>query len=309
MTPRVIQPSSLQELTYEIEGGDDQPDFKFGRGTDIKVASVDFGETIPESSPSPNPRADGIRFGRDYYRGRTITFEGNIYTARSQPGEQLAALLTGEAFQSAWSPEQLRLTPGRVTALRMHRAGRIRRVYGRPGRFLPTSGRTKRGWMPFTCTFECVDHLYYDDVELAEVVPLIPDSIGGLEGELIGPIIASSAGQGSNTLLVGGTKPAWLGYKIYGPIIDPSIQITGRWRATLQMTLAYDEFVVVEPTPWQRTVRRNSGANASGVFTAQSARLSEMRVYPGANEVLLRGNDPTGTARIETFWRDTYSLF
>lgn len=302
MSAPVITP--LPNYGYELD------DFRFGRETAYKISKVDFGEIAPQTNDVANPRADGQRFGRDYYRGRLVTFEGNIYTTREAPQNQFAAPDALEDITNAWTPDLLRLTPGKVTSLRMHRNGRIRRVFGRPNRFKPeTRGSDSRGWIPFSCDFRCVDHYFYDDTEFTETIPFIPVSIGGLIGPLIGPIIASDPSEGSGNITVNGTKPSWFIMKINGPIIDPIVEVTDSWRAELKMTLLSDQYVILDPTPWNRSVRRNDGANMSGAFTQQSARLAQMRLSPGYNQVLLRGSDPTGTASVQGYWRDTYSSF
>jgi hypothetical protein len=309
MTAPVLTETPLPNYGYEIDG------FRFGRNTPYKIKTVDFGELTPQTNDINNPRSDGQRFGRDYYRGRLITFDGNIYTTREAPKDQTAAPNALEYLTNAWTLDDVRLTPGKITSLRMHRNGRIRRVFGRPNRFKPSNqGTDSRGWIPFSCDFRCVDHLFYDDAEFAETIPLIPISIGGLVGPLIGPIIASDPSEGSGNITVKGTKPSWLIAIIRGPIVDPIIEVlTGpggpSWRIELKLTLYSDQFVIIDPTPWNRSVRRNDGANMSGAFTAQSARLSQMRMNPGYNQVLLRGTDPTGTASMDAFWRDTYSSF
>lgn len=311
MVAVLTQPNAVElpNWSYQLAAYDPayDDDIIFGRGTDIHVEKVDMGEIAIAANVVDNARADGVRFSRDYYRGRTITFEGNIYTASSQPGETDATPMAIEAMTSAWSPEHLRLTPGAVTSLRMNRGGKRRRVFGRPRKFLPELGKVSRGWAPYSATFECVDHYFYSDSENSQVIPYVPTSVGGLIGPLIGPIISSSPSTGTGQINVVGTKPSWLGFKIYGPIAGPIIEVTDQWYAAFDITIAYDEYLVVEPSPWLRTVRMNDGSNAAGSLTANSARLSEMRVYPGPNQVLLRGTDPTGTARIETYWRDTYS--
>ncbi len=302
MSAPVITP--LPNYGYELD------DFRFGRETPYKIKTVDFGEITPVANDVDNPRADGQRFGRDYYRGRLVTFDGNIYTVREDPNNQFAAPDALERITNAWTPEQIRFTPGKVTNLRMHRNGRIRRVFGRPNRFKPgNQGSDSRGWIPFSCDFRCIDHLFYSDEEFQEVIPLIPVSLGGLIGPLIGPIIASDAGEGSGNITVMGTKPSWMISKINGPIIDPIIEVTDSWRAELKLTLYSDQYVIVDPTPWNRSIRRNDGANMSGAFTAQSARLAQMRLSPGYNQVLLRGTDPSGTASMQAYWRDTYASF
>src|SRR5687767_5872901 len=117
-------PEPLSELAYELQSVDPAyPNFTFGRGTQYHIGPPDFGAIEPETGDIPQPRADGVRFGRDYYRGRLIAFEGNIWTARTNPGDEVAAPILLEELAAAWSPELLRSTPGRVTALRMRRSG------------------------------------------------------------------------------------------------------------------------------------------------------------------------------------------
>lgn len=302
-------PIPLPELGYELQSIDPAYDnFRFGEGTNYRIATVDFGSIESETGDIPQPRADGVRFGRDYYRGRLIAFEGNIWTARSNPGSAVAAPNLLRELTGAWTPDLLRSTPGRVTALRMQRSGRTIRVYGRPNRVSSTAGATKRGRIPFSMDFRCVDHYFYDDVEFTEVIPFIPPAVGGLIGELIGDIYASSAGVSDATITVNGNKPSWLVWKVHGPIQNPEIEVVDRWKAKLNLTLAADQFVIVDPTPWNRSVRRNTGANAAGAFTAQSQRLSAMLLPPGPSQVLLRGTDNTGTSSLQLYWRDTYSM-
>lgn len=294
----------LPNYGYELD------EFRFGRETPYKIKTVDFGETSPETNDVKNPRANGQRFGRDYYRGRLITFDGNIYTVREAPKDQTAAPDALERLTGAWTPENLIATPGLTTSLRLHRNGRIRRVFGRPNRFKPgNQGSDSRGWIPFSCDFRCVDHYFYDDTEFSETIPLIPVSLGGLIGPLIGPIIASDAGEGSGNITINGTKPSWAIQKVNGPIIDPIVEVVDSWRAELKLTLYSDQYILIDPTPWNRSVRRNDGANMSGAFTQSSARLAQMRLSPGYNQVLLRGTDPTGTASMQMYWRDTYASF
>ena len=302
----------LPELAYELMSADG-PEFQWGRGTDIHVRQFDDGTVESEAGTVPNPRADGVRFGRDYFRGRTLSWEGDIYTTRSSPGSNTASLELHEQFRDAWTPDEVRLTPNRVMALRMRRGGRIRRVFGRPGAFSSTSGKSARGWIPYVCTFKCVDHLYYDDTEYSEHIPMIPTSIGGLQGPLIGPIIASDESEGSGLIQIRGTKPSWLILRINAPIatplVDPIVEVVDRWFIKLNTTLFPGQFIVIDPSPWNRYVRRNDGKNMSGIFTAQSARISSMQIPPGNNQVLLRGNDTSGTASIDAFWRDTYTSY
>jgi hypothetical protein len=297
--------ADLLEGEYEISYQDRT--FKFGgrKTTPYYVDTVEFGQADMNLNDNNAPRSDGVLFGREYRGGRTITFEGNIITA---PGP-VPALNALEEFQAAWDNEDLRYQPGDVAVLRMRRGGRIRRVYGRPRRFRSTSRMTSHGWIPFVCDFETKDSRYYGDEEVAESISLIPAELGGLTGPLQGPIIATMPGDGEGIITIRGTKPSWLVVRLNGAIINPGIELVGHWKYTMPMTLLHDQWVLVDPTPWARSVRRQDGANLAGVFTADSVRLSQMRVPPGTHQILLTGTDPSHTATAQLFFRDVYSSY
>lgn len=292
------------DFSYELDG------FEFGRGTNFHVAQAQFEPGALTTHDAPLPRVDGISFGRDYRSGQIISFTGNILTNRVAPGDIQAAPAEQAAMEAAWDREDIRLVPGRVLPLRMQRNGRRRRVYGRPRRFAATSGSTSRGWIPFAADFQCVDSLFYDDLESTRYISLIPPETGGLFGDLIGDWIATGAGNGNNTVEIAGSKPSWLIMQIRGPIQNPSIEVVGQWKVQLNYTIPYDDSVIIDPQPWSRSVRRASdGANLTGKFTASSPRLSSMRVPPGQQQVILRGIDSTGSAGATVRWRDTFGSF
>ncbi len=306
----IVDGGSLPNWGYKLlKSAEYEEDFQFGRDTNILVRKYTESPTELIENMSQNPRANGKRFGREYYGGMILTFEGDIWTARNHPGDKEAALKERARFRAAWHPQELRDNPGKLTTLRLNRGNRKRRVYGRPGSFDPVDGRGSLGWIPYTATFRCVDHNYYDDAEYSEVIPFIAEESGGLVGPLIGPISSSDGGEASGLLTARGDKPSWLITRIYGPISDPVVVVQNRWAYHMPIALLADEFVTVDPTPWNRGVRKNNGAYLAGKFDSLSAPLSRQVIYPGPNSIALFGNDPTGTSKLEVFWRDTYSSY
>lgn len=293
--------ADLADGQYELVNGDER--WLFGRDTSCLVDAVDFGSPQLTNHDTPHPRGDGTLFGRDYRGSRTVTITGNVLT---DPGGALDAL---GGMEAAWLADGVRSEPSATSVLRMSRGGRLRTLYGRPRKFASTSRLSSRGWVPYTCDFTTLDHLYYGDDEAANLVPFVPNAVGGLIGGQVGGWAASSSGSSSGQVVVAGTRPSWLVWRVRGPIVNPQIEVVGRWIATLNTTVAYDQFISVDPSPWNRSVRRNDGANFSGAFTAASVRLSEMQVPPGANQVLLRGIDPTGSSSVELFWRNVWSSY
>jgi hypothetical protein len=276
-------------------------DVTFGPYQDILLSKFEWGAPDISASDSPTPRGDGMSFGRDYRGSRTLscdlTVQGNGYGVL----DRLATL------EAEWQSN--RDIPDAVSILRYRRGGQTKRVYGRGRRFQADSTLDWAGRVDVTCDFVTTDHLFYDDEERAENVPFIPNATGGLIGGQVGGWEASDAGDSSGLITVGGTVPAWLVWRINGPLTGAEIEVVGRWKAKLATTIAYDQFVLVDPTPWNRSVRRGDGANYAGMFTADSVRLSEMRVPPGQNQVLLRGIDPTATASMQLFWRNASSSY
>lgn len=297
--------TDLLEGQYALEAYGEELIFGGNKTTPYYIQEVDFGEAEMANNTVSSPRSDGRIFGRDYRSGRTILFTGNIIT----PAGPTTALDALDAIESAWDPEELRTQPGDVAVLRMRRGGRIRRVYGRPRRFKSTPGATRRGWIPFTMDFETSDHRYYSDAEFVETIGMIPRSQGGLIGPLQGPLIAAGTNDGSGILSVHGSKPSWLIVRINGPIVNPVIELVGFWKYQLNITLAYDQWILIDPTPWTRMVRRNDGANFAGEFTADSVTLSEMRIPKGTHQLLLSGIDATKTATAQAYWRDTFASY
>lgn len=298
MTAPVTVPASITDTRWWID------DLEFGwPRTDYTVSSFEIGDVDDRISSEPSAREDGQRFGRDYLNGRTISF-------------QLHALDTGygvldkvATFASAWRPERVRLVPGAVSALSWERGGQRRRVYGRGRRLTPSTGLDWTGNVPITCDFETSDHKFYEDAEAGVVIGFVPDGVGGFTPPLIGPLTMSGEGVGTSGIRVGGTESAWLTMRVNGPITRPTVEVTDQWSVTLDVVLADDQWVLVDPSPWGRTVRRNDGANLSGAFTAQSERLSQLRVPPGTHQVVLRGTDPTGTSSVSCFWRAAYASY
>lgn len=287
----------VDDLYYDLDG------FEFGHGTDYLVWDLDIGPADIVSNDVNQPRQDGIRFGRDQRGGRVLTFEVILLS-----GTGVEAQDSFGRFGAAWLADHVRATPGAVSILRLTRGGRTRRVYGRPRRLAQAPERSRYGWFSAVADFQCSDHLFYSDAELATTIGMAAPSVGGLIGPLVGPIDAESAGEGAQDIYVGGDVPAWPVIRINGPIIDPSIELLDEWSFALRTTLASDQSIVIDPTPWNRAVRRNDGANFAGTFTAASQRLTQMRVPAGRrHQFLLRGVDPTGTASANVYVREAFT--
>lgn len=294
--------ADLSYMQYDLDG------FLFGGNpneiaTKYLVEKVEFGDPDISIQDTALPLEDGIIFGRDYKQGRTITFTMNVVTddeSAAQPLDDLA---------SAWDNPDIRNTPGNVSTLRWNRHGRWSRVYGRPRKFTPVTGTVDNGFVPVLCDFRTSDHLYYSDEEYSNSISIVPPASGGWVMPFTFPVTPGGVGVQQGEINIGGTKPAWIVSIVNGPIVNPIVEAVNYWKFQLLLTLDVGEFVVINPRPWSRSVRRNGILNVRGSFTQDSVRLTKMLLPPGQQELILRGTDLSGTSSLTTLWREARTSF
>lgn len=289
-----------QELSYDLDG------FVFGEGTDYVVDDfqIDPGET--RTNDTDQPRGDGVRFGRDLFTGQVLTFQ-IVINESPYPCDQPGPLTQQAALTSAWRANKVRSQPGATTILRLRRGGRIRRAYGRPRRRLPSAEKDLHGWVGMTCDFQCIDDLWYADSEHSNTVSIVPPQAGGLIFPFTFPWSSVGISYSPGVITVGGDEPAWMCFLIRGPITRPVVEVVGHWAIGLNVTLRAGEYIAVDPRPWSRGVRTSNGANLAGALVPGSPRLSDVRLDRSTYEIVLRGQDETGTASMSVAWRESFA--
>lgn len=291
--------ADLAELQCELDG------YAFGGGPQHSSLLVQDIRYVPgdiRTNDVAAPRADGVRYGRDYLGGQTIEID---ITDLQDPGvPQLDAYAQ---FRKNWRASKVRAQPGEMCILRMGRAGRTRRVYGRPRTLLTTLGHESAGHTILTASFSCTDDLFYGDSEHSNTVDIIPPEAGGLIFPFTFPWSSVGISYSPGIIHVGGDEPAYMCFMIRGPIVRPVIEVVGHWAVGLNLSLRQGEWVGIDPRPWSRGVRTSSGANLGGALVPGSPRLSDLRLDPATYEVVLRGQDITGTASMTAAWRETYT--
>ncbi|MFG2865446.1 hypothetical protein [Streptomyces sioyaensis] len=302
------------KLSYSANGVHPGAAFTFGTIRSgyylLEPHEIAYGDT--DTGDTPLPRADGIRFGQDFKAAATITFEIGVDTvddALTQQGRHGANLDRLSAMGQAWDAEALRLRFATPAVLSTVQGGRARRFYGRPRKWAPAASKlTRQGYTPVVATFACQDDTAYDDVEQSVPVRIQPPPHRGLVGPLTTPLTMTGAGSGKvpGEVIVGGNKATWPVVTIYGPITSPAIEVVGRWKTTLDLSLKAGEVIVIDPRPWARTVLRN-GASVAGLLYRSSPRLEDMRLPVGRQDFILRGTDATATAYMTVAWRDAYA--
>lgn len=304
------------DLGYELVNppNDLGAGFSFGRGTTVHVSHATFSSPEVETQDQPNARADGVAFGRDYFRGRLISFDINIRT--KQPASVSAHDLYSR-MEAAWFTEDnhvgpSRLTPGAISQLVMNRHGQTKIAYGRPRRIEPTTGRVDGGWIPVTCDFQMLSHKFYSAGFGSNTINIAPGSVGGgFEFPLEFPMSNTLVTEAEDIVIVGGNTDTWMMSYIHGPITAPVIDVVGYYKVETDPTfsLGVFDYLEIDPRPWARRISKNGNINVAGRFTQSSQRISMQTLPPGTHQIVLRGTDPTGTAYLSTSWQDAWTTW
>ncbi|MFI1012674.1 hypothetical protein [Streptomyces sp. NPDC020965] len=302
-------------LSYSSSGIHPGADFTFGsfRSGFYLLDPFEIAYGDPDVGDTPNPRRDGVRLGQDFRTTATITFEvavDTVDTAHTQRGRHGANLGAVSQMAQAWDGEAVRRRFGTAAVLRTVQGGRVRRFYGRPRKFAPAASRlTRQGHTPVIASFLSLDGVAYDDTERTVRVTMNPAPRRGLAGPLTTPLRMTGSGSSKvpGEAVIGGTKPTWPVITFYGPVAQPVCEVVGKWKASLDLTLAKGERVTIDTRPWALTVLRNGSASVAGKLSRSSPRLPDMRLPPGRQDFVLRGSDATGLSSMTVAWRDAYA--
>ena len=291
---------------HELEQGFELDSIlRFSERGQILVESFTPGAATVESQVGLNPRGDNKWFGRD--RRRPGTWAWSLGVNRQ---DEVGAYETLAQIQEAWDPEEIRLTPGAVSTIRYHLAGRTRRIYGRPRRCEPAPPDIRRfaGYMAVEVDFERVDPLHYDDLEQSAILSIVAAQSAGLtEATLKDPLtsLVSPAVRRVGQIVVGGTADTWATVHIKGATgaSDLKVIVDEKWSVGIIGPIPFDEIITVDGRPWVRSATSSLGGSASGRLVP-STRLEAMRLTPGPHEIRIEGLDPTGTATATVAWRN-----
>lgn len=275
-------------------------DFAFGT-VDSKFVFPSDG--APEIGPADitngdtqRPGGDGNLFGVDTRSGTTITFSVEVNGADETESWSLL-----QRIAAAWRADDIAKTPDAVAMLTSH-TGRV--AFGRPRRFKQDLELTPFGITAVNCDFVTADDLWYGPQQQA-VVNLVPAPGGGLVAPLSAPLSTTASSDRSQTFTVDGALPVWPVIEITGPITNPSIEVVGQFKLGFNLSLAYDQRLVIDTRPWARTIMRGN-ASLAGKLSTQFDRLSDAAVPPGSYELALRGTSNTGTPAATITWRNAY---
>lgn len=284
---------------------------KYG-STDLAFGTVASGFVIPQGGApaisnqditdqdAARPRGDGVLFGTDYRNGTTVTFDLLV----DGGADEAASYAKLQTLATAWRADEVRANPGSMATLQAH-TGRV--AFGRPRRFQPDYDLSPFGVTGVTCDFATADDMWYGPSQTT-TVNLVPRGQGGLIAPLASPLATTKSSDRSQVINVNGLLPIWPVIQINGPITNPSVEVVGQFKASFNLTLAYDQTLTIDTRPWARSILRGR-ASAAGSLDPRGDRLSDMQVAPGRHELVLRGTSATGTPRALFTWRDAFPTY
>ncbi len=267
----------------------------------FNATTPDLGDYQIDVADEAVARGDGINFGVDFFRGRTITFD---LAMRGLSEADVRA--HGDALAAVWRANVVRRTPGAVAELRSRYRASERVVFGRPRRMALNTREAATGLLiTAVADFKAADDKFYSAAEQVLSVALVPTPSGGLVSPLASPLATTANSNRAVGINLGGELPTWLTLEIDGPLTNPLVTV-GDLRWELNMTIPENQTLVIDSRPWARTVLLN-GSNAAGKFIRTSTRLSDSELEPGSYGVSFGGTSATGTAQLRLKWREAFS--
>ena len=247
----------LQPYQYSLSG------VVFGRDTDITIQKIDLQPYNVNNQDFQVQRSDEARFGVDTLTPSPMIFTMSVlqnYQLESmsglstapQPDDLFAAVSNRRLTQLAyvWKNPAVRMTWGAtIPLLFCDKTGQVRRVYGRPGKFVHAP-RNKQGehWIDVQAEFRRADTYAYSDTEYYVGHPT--DESKGLPP---GGTVVNAARQD-------GDGRSWLRFLIYGPAVHPVIQY-GDQTLELSSTIPPGVIEEVSSYPWARRVVDSNNVN------------------------------------------------
>lgn len=274
-------------------------------GYPLQEGGFDIGSITFRNQDTDNPVGDGVVFGRDSLNGVNYTFSLWIVGEEGEAGWRSTSRAMS-AFRQMWHGSPNRNTPRAVDELRIWHGDRPGRVFGRARNYAEDRSRIRKGYGSIICDFLAEDDLIYDDDMNQFDVRMGASVGGGLKAPFRAPVTGSGSGSRGGFFTITGDVPTLAIVYFMGPVTNPRLTIVGEWSVCLNMSVAYDEIVVIDARSWMRTILRGgTGAamsSAAGLLTQDSATMDEMILTPGTHEGVFTGVDPTNTSHAGLNW-------
>ena len=252
-----------------------------------------------------NPRGDGRRNGRMYRRGQAVSLD-----VEARPDHRTADEVWRELL-SVWRADEIRFEAGKHAYLTSD-TGRV--AVGMPVEIDPNQEYRIFDMNRAELTFEAVDDLWYGPEEVTEI-SFAPPVGGGLRFPARSPFRFNAGPSVRNgSVVVSGDVACSPVLEIRGPVSNPEIDIVGLGKLQFRVALASDQRLVVDTRHWARWVKRGYTDSTDlaafpGALSPSGLRLSDVVLRPGAYQVLLRGFDPTGTAKLRVLREPAFTSY
>jgi hypothetical protein len=162
----------------------------------------------------------------------------------------------------------------------------------------------------FTITADYMDPWAYSTQRGEVTIPVARESSGGLQAPVRVPVrVARSGGAVDRWGTNEGEKPAPVTLRFDGPVSDPVVELQGHWAFRVNGSLAWDEYLVVDPQEATATVYSTT-SNASRLAYSMirtGSRFTDLVLPPGQHGFTFRAIDPTFTASMTATWPHTYA--
>ncbi|WP_329131556.1 phage tail family protein [Streptomyces sp. NBC_01476] len=292
----------LVDWQYDLAGA------LMGAGTSINVIETSgLGRPPVRDNDVPQPSADGVFVGPDYWDARQVQFDAAIKT----PADPQAAHDVLAALQAGAVDPAVRLAGGETIPLRIKRPGRPTKVlYGRVRKVDAEFAQVIYGYVPLDIEFIAGDPLFYGDTDQTVEIPLGWLSGGGFTAPVAAPILVTAASGAAD-------RPGWVTndgdtdtyplIRITGPCSNVTIihAESGRTLALPTLALTAGQWVELDARPGRVSVVRENGGNAEAFLSAAS-RLDQFSLPAGQSELRWTAVDPTNTSRLRLTWRPAY---
>lgn len=295
--------TDLVDWQYDLAGA------LMGAGTSVNVIEVTgLGRPPVRDNDTPQPSADGVFPGPDYWDGRQVQFDAAIKTV----GDPAAAHDVLAALQAGAVDPSVRLAGGETITLRIKRPGRPTKVLnGRLRKLDAEFAQVIHGYVPLDIEFLATDPLFYGDTDQTVEIPLGWLSGGGFTAPVAAPIYVSAASGAADRpgwVVNSGNTPTYPVIRITGPCSNVTVihAESGRVLQLPTLSLTAGQWVELDARPGRVSVVDQNGGNAESYLSAAS-RLDLFTLPPGQTELRWTATDPTNTSRLRLTWRDAYT--
>lgn len=264
--------------------------------------------------------SNDLRLDRTNRLGRHGQMAGKDYITKRVWTMTLTTLVDDEngavALASEWENAVLSDDVMLSTELAMLEYSRDRstwyRVFGRPSDYAgPDLGDfTREGAGDIVLQFEQLDPWHYSEFSEQVSIPVAREASGGLRVPVRVPVrVARSGGAvdrwGSNA----GDRPAPVTLQFNGPVSDPEVELQGHWSFRVRGSLAWDEYLVVDPQDTTATIYSTTSNHSRAAYSMirTGSRFTDLVLPPGQHAFTFRAVDPTFTASMTATWPHTYA--